>query len=301
MKPECYLDEAYEYFTAGKTNPAMHSLISGLAHSRNEMSGDEWKGHVAEVREHPALKTTRLCPFTNHAASRPFGYPGDAALIDHIYGYAHPVLSDLPKALYAYTIGASAPRAVRYRRHLLAHLVDKVLHEHDINACILALACGHLRELDVSRLISQIRPRQFVALDQDANSLAEVQRCFAPLGVSTERRNIKEIVVGATNYESLDLAYAAGLYDYLPTDAARRLTLNLFNMLAPEGILLTANFLPAIECVGYMEAAMDWWLTYRDEKDMLTLLAGIPESVIDSVQQYRDPDNNITFLEVRRR
>jgi len=41
---------------------------------------------------------------------------------------------------------------------------------------------------------------------------------------------------------------------------------------------------------------MDWWLIYRDEKDMLALLNGIRESKIESIRQYRDPDDDDTFL-----
>jgi len=296
-----FLDEAGADFNVGNCNRAMRTIISGLAVARKEMDGAAWRDYAVKAREHSALKTTRLCPFTNHAISRPFGYPGDAPLLDHIYGYARPVLSDLPRSLYAYTTGESACRAVRYRRHLLAHLIDRVLHERDEGASILAVACGHLRELDLSRLIEQITPERFVALDQDVNSLNEVGRCFAQYGVSTELGSVKDIIVGRTKFESIDLAYAAGLYDYLPTEAAQLLTSNLFGMLRPGGTLLTANFLPDIECVGFMEVAMDWWLIYRDENAMMELLAGIPDSAIDSVRQYRDPDNNITFLELRRR
>ncbi|MCX5539353.1 hypothetical protein M3A49_07560 [Paraburkholderia sp. CNPSo 3076] len=295
------MDEAEAHFDSGECNLAMHLLASGLEELRKEMSKSAWQRYVSEVRQHNALKTTLLCPFVSHAFSRPFGYPGDATLIDHIYGYVKPVLTGLPQSLYAYMTGASAPRSVRFRRHLLAHYVDKVLHERDIDANILSVGSGHLRELDVSRVISQVRPRRFLALDQDANSLAEVERCFMPFGVSTERRNIKDVIAGRLTYNNLDLVYAGGLYDYLPIKAARSLTLCLFSMLAPGGTLFVTNFLSDIPDAGFMEAAMDWWLIYREESEMLALLSGIAESNIALIQQYRDPDNNITFLEVRRR
>ncbi|MBP0639723.1 hypothetical protein [Cupriavidus sp. AcVe19-6a] len=300
MQTETFLEEADRYFNAGDCISAMRTINSGLASVRSAMHDEEWKDFVVTAREHPALKTTRLCPFTSHAARRPYGYPGDAALIDYIYGYVKPELDKLPRSIYAHTVGAAAPRAVRFRRHLLANLIDRVLHEQGTGASILAVACGHLRELDLSRLISQIRPQRFLALDQDENSLAEVDKCFAPFGVSTELRRIKDIVVGKVSYKPLDLAYAAGLYDYLDNETAQMLTRNLFNMLGPGGTLHIANFLPGIEDVGFMEVAMDWWLIYRDEKQMLALLEGIPDTAIGSVRQYRDPDNNITFLEVQR-
>lgn len=49
-----------------------------------------------------------------------------------------------------------------------------------------------------------------------------------------------------------------------------------------------------------MAVAMNWWLICLDERQMLALLSGIADSDIASIQQYRDPENNITFLEVRR-
>jgi extracellular factor (EF) 3-hydroxypalmitic acid methyl ester biosynthesis protein len=301
MQTVDFLSQAEDFFKAGKANSAMRSIFCGLAEKRKELSGDAWKGFVAQARKHPALKTALLCPLTYHAATRPAGYPGDAGLIDHIYGYAKPEVDKLTQSIYAYTTGAPASRAVRFRRHILASLVDKTLHEKDSDTNILAVACGHLRELDASRNLSHVRPNRFIALDQDANSLAEVERCFGKFGVTIEKRNIKNIVVGRSTYEGLDLVYSAGLYDYLSAEVAQRLTYNLFNMLAPKSTLLTANFLPNIQDVGFMEAAMDWWLIYRDEKDMLALLTGIPESEIESIRQYRDPDDNITFLEVRKK
>ncbi|MHB9839704.1 methyltransferase domain-containing protein [Paraburkholderia terrae] len=301
MRSQNFLEEADAYFHAGKCNSAMHLLASGFAAVRNDMANADWKQYVSEVRQHDVMKTTRLCPFINHAISRPFGYPGDATLIDHIYGYQKPSLTGLPKSLYACMTGASAPRSVRFRRQVLAHYIDKVLHEREGDANILAVGCGHLRELDLSRVVTQVRPHRFLALDQDANSLAEVERCFSSFGVSLDRRNIRDIVSGQVTYDRLDLAYAAGLYDYLTVEAARALTLRLFHMLAPGGTLFIANFLTGIPDAGFMEVAMDWWLIYRDEKEMLALLSGIADSDIASIQQYRDPDNNITFLEVRRR
>lgn len=94
----------------------------------------------------------------------------------------------------------------------------------------------------MSRVVTQVRPDRFWAVDQDANSLAEVERCFGSLRVCLDRRNIRDIVSGQVTYDRLGLAYAAGLYDYLTAEAAQALTLRLFNMLAPGGTLLIANF-----------------------------------------------------------
>ena len=71
-------------------------------------------------------------------------------------------------------------------------------------------------------------------------------------------------------------------------------------MLAPQGTLVIANFLPQISGAGYMEAVMDWWLIYRNEEDMKKLIIDLPINEIESIKQYRDPDDNITFLEIKK-
>jgi hypothetical protein len=292
------IDSAKKLFDLGRTNDGLKMLFEGLSAKRHESSELDWRNYVSSMREHPMLQMMYLCPFTHHAKSRPFGYPGDATLIDYIYGYKRPTLLGAARKIYGFNISSPATRAVRYRRGILAQLVDTTLHEEGEDASILAVACGHLRELDLSCSISQVRPMHFWALDQDPVSLGEVERCFGGYGVSAVKKRIKDLIVGRTRFDDVNLIYAAGLYDYLPTDVARMLTERLFSMLAHGGKLTIANFLPGIYDVGYMEAVMDWWLIYRDEQAMLDLTVNIPSDAILNIRQYHDPDDNITFLEI---
>lgn len=71
-------------------------------------------------------------------------------------------------------------------------------------------------------------------------------------------------------------------------------------MLQPTGRLLHANFAPDIHGVGYMEAAMDWWLTYRDAHDTKAPADDINASQISAVKQYTDPDRNIHFVDLQK-
>ena len=49
-----------------------------------------------------------------------------------------------------------------------------------------------------------------------------------------------------------------------------------------------------------MCAVMDWWLIYRAEVDMQSLLDQISTAELGKVRLYRDPDEQILFLEVVR-
>ena len=86
MKNISFLNESQEHFHTGDGVKAMRAMVDGLGRIRRENSTTSWRAYINSISEHHVLKTALLCPFTRHAASRPFGYPGDATLIDHIYG-----------------------------------------------------------------------------------------------------------------------------------------------------------------------------------------------------------------------
>ncbi len=74
----------------------------------------------------------------------------------------------------------------------------------------------------------------------------------------------------------------------------------MFAMLRSGGRLLVANFAPNLPDIGYLETAMDWQLIYRDEAAMEALTVEIPDSAIKDRHLFRDPHNNIVFLEIER-
>jgi hypothetical protein len=98
--------------------------------------------------------------------------------------------------------------------------------------------------------------------------------------------------------QQFDLIYAAGLYDYLPTPFARKLTSLLFNRLAQGGVFFCANFLPGIRGSGYMESFMGWNLIYRTEIDMLELIEDIPAGQLDEATVVEESEANIVFLTI---
>ena len=83
-----------------------------------------------------------------------------------------------------------------------------------------------------------------------------------------------------------DFAYAAGLYDYLNDKVAVRLLRALFESLKPGGKVWVANFMPRIADRAYMEAIMDWWLIYRDKRQMMDLVADLPAEEVESVRTF---------------
>jgi hypothetical protein len=184
--------------------------------------------------------------------------------------------------------------SVRYRRQLIAKLIDRVAG--DGGTSVLALAAGHLREVECSRAVREGRIRNFVAFDQDQASLGVVARDYAHLGVRTVPGSVRQILAGKVDPGQFDFVYAAGLFDYLNAPVAAAFTRRMFDMTRPGGLMLIPNFLPGVKDRGYMESFMDWHLIYRNHADMAALASSLPQDAVADCRVFDDNHDAITFL-----
>lgn len=267
-----FLDRLSEELRTGGTDTtsAMDRLSDGLWWFRRDQPSI-WSGWATEAVRHPVSQSVHQDPFTYRSFEKPRGYAGDAALLDLIYydqGFRGPGdVTELGGRIYWRNRNAPAPNAVRERRNHLAELIDRTSLRLD-QARVLSVACGHLREGLLSSGLAARRIGRLVALDHDAESLAEVARSFHPASrVEPIQQTMRALLVSGLDHGldsgRFDCIYAAGLYDYLETPVAIRLTTALFHLLAPGGRLVLANFAPDIVDAGYMETYMGWRLIYR--------------------------------------
>jgi hypothetical protein len=75
----------------------------------------------------------------------------------------------------------------------------------------------------------------------------------------------------------------------------------MFDMVAPGGRLLVANFAPTLPENGYMETLMNWKLIYRNPKEMGVLDDEITSDAWKSRRLFWDEHENIIFLELIKR
>jgi SAM-dependent methyltransferase len=283
------LDRATVRLHDYEVQPALDGLGADLRAIHAAVEPAQWRALASTVDEsHPLAELLWQDPMTDRARRRPRGYAGDAALIDLIYADVElPPVTSLGAAVYGHLTQSTTARAVRSRRQTMAGILDDMAP-----ARVLSVACGHLREA---------RPRpgvEFVALDQDAQSLAVVAR--EQPTVRTVCARVSALVSGALAFDQLDLIYSTGLYDYLSARAAGRLTQRLFSCLRPGGRLVIANFLPGLPETPYMELFMDWWLIYRDDVDLLQLAGAVPAAELADARVFHEPHGRIAFLELTR-
>ena len=298
------LDKVSEDFrqSPNSAGPAMFELQSELAAVKQKTTPEVWKEIQSLCLAHPVSKIFHQDPFTGHCFRKPRGYAGDAELLDYLYGItdAPPGTSPIGRSIFHHMMEQQGALSVRSRGRILAQVIDEVA-ERRKSPRILSIACGHLREGIHSQALMGGRVGEFIALDQDTDSLAHVARAYAGTGVKTVNGSVKALLGEKIWFEGFDLVYAAGLYDYLSERVAVRLTRMMFDMLAPGGRLLVANFAPTLPEVGYMETFMDWKLIYRTAEEMARLSGDISGDEWKSNRLFWDEPENIVFLDIVKR
>ncbi|HJZ99231.1 MAG TPA: class I SAM-dependent methyltransferase [Candidatus Solibacter sp.] len=287
--------------------PTLVDDIAGLLlRHRGSVRWEEWREFAtATFRAHNLFPTLQSDPYASYSFRKPRGYPGDAVLMDFIYGdgssgAALESSSELGRSIFQQISQNPAFPAIQGRRDLLARRIETACQENP-TCRILCVACGHLREGGALRKSEMPKPARFVALDQDEESLALVASQHDQSGVECVRESAMRLLSNHFDIGEFDLIYSAGLYDYLSDEFSTRLIQALVRRLAPGGTLLVANMLPDIPACGYMEAVMDWWLIYRTPEQMAEM--GRQVAAVSDVRWrvFTDDLQHIVYLEIGRK
>lgn len=275
-------------------------MLRGELHSA--MANPElWEQSRMAVESNASLLASlSKCPYIQRARAKPRGYAGDAVMMDYLYGLFSPDLlkglDAVGEEIFRTTTNSAAAGAVRYRRRLISNAIDFACQVPEQN--VLSVACGHLREAECSLAVNAQQFGNFYALDHDSESLQVVAESYGHLGVTPVRSSVARILAGKPTPEMptdlpLHFIYSAGLYDYLDEPTAAALTAKLAGMLAPQGRILLANFLPSHKDVGFMEAVMDWHLIYRTPSELESVVqrAGL---VLENT--HVDPSGSIVYV-----
>lgn len=268
-----------------------------LTQLRLNQSNDYWNQVVRpHCNAHPLVDIYVQDPYTRRAREKPRGYAGDAVMLDFVYSRTPPAgTSPVGVQTFEMTPGSLAAEGVRWRAEFLAREIDEVADRFGC-ARVFALAAGHLRELRHSKAFAEGRIEQVVAMDQDAESLAVVASEYAGSVVITQLGSVRGILKGEVSLHGFHLAYAAGLYDYLPEPQAQALSARLFDMLAPGGKLIVPNFLASNHGRGYMESFMDWHLIVRDREQIERLDSRGGGGI--TRRYFEDPFGVVGYLEL---
>jgi hypothetical protein len=292
----------------------LHFKSKGLDPRTRELA----RGYASSM----LMPVLRACPCQRRAFEKPLGYAGDYRMMELLFARDSSGEGLFGRFMHSVTQDFTLVRAVVGREVVMRRAVAEALVSGGEGAVrVLALAAGPAIEL--RRLLEDAppldRPVQLILLDHDPDAhetahrhltrlLVERHRGMLPVSVECLHFSVRQIIrpqsseereIVANTLADLDLAYAAGLYDYLSELVAVRLTQTLYSRLRPGGRLLLGNLVEAPDTCWMMDYVWDWPLVYRTDEAMLRLAQGLTPAP-SSVRIVRDATEHCLFLDVRR-
>ena len=291
------LNQALDRFCAAPSPDTIDWLASRLGEIFDLAVADE---HLpvfkAICKSHPLAQLVLEDPYTRRAVEKPRGYAGDAVMLDYIYRPQPISGSAIGLAMHCATTGLSNAKSILWRRNYLARQIIGAM-ERMSPTKIIAVACGHMRELDMVGIPEKREALEITAVDLDQASLRECMQSYP--GVDIRPLHSSAVTIRRAKLpEDFHLVYCAGLFDYLNEATSEFLVAQLYRQLQPSGLLCVANFTPQNHGRGFMEGFMDWSLVLRTEQDLARIAKNAAPECAHSV--FRDPYSNIAYLEMRK-
>jgi hypothetical protein len=187
-----------------------------------------------------------VCGTARHALTRPFGYPGDYAILELAYDQRPHATSRTAAGRYSDAWFASAPlaQAVTARKDLLSSVLEERALAATRPLRILSIAAGAARELremspaalqnvEATLVDRDPRPLEFARISLDA--VAPDHRVRTVIGDAIAGG---DVVDAAGSDGPFDIIYSFGLFDYLSDDFLLHTVRNFLPLLAEGGQLI---------------------------------------------------------------
>lgn len=290
-------DEVLHLARQGGPEPHDYAALNRLI----RQTGDEIRAGIASAEE---VKQTidRLTDIhfsgTLQAAARrkTRGYSGDFEIIDAIYGTQVTRDPDLRRWDLFFQAQA-APCAVRNRKaHFLRLLADLPQSPDGNRLRVLNVGSGPGRDLREWFLSQPTVPVFFDCVEMDAQAIDHASRLCRPFLQHIEFYH--ENVLRYVPSRGYDLAWSAGLFDYLNDRVFVRLLKALLAVVRPGGRVVVGNFSEFNPSRDYMEIFGDWHLQHRSAEH-LTALARQAGAAPAQCTVSWEPEGVNLFLEIQ--
>lgn len=249
-------------------------------------------------------------PIWRRSFEKPRGFPGDFEIMNYVYAWRAEGKTTYGRLVHR--LGLDVAECIATRMVLVQHTIAALVKEKagDEPVRIGNLGCGPAQEI-VNYLKQETLPGkvEFTLLDQDHEALAcahgRIYRELGKLGNQVTVKCLNASFVQMSRAGALfkklppqDMIYSIGLVDYFAQRRARALVADLFDHLAPGGLLMIGNMKATpTGNLWPMEFIADWSLTYRSEAEMFDLAAGLDCA---SIELKGEPTGRVHFICLRR-
>ncbi len=293
--------------------PAIASLFERFEEVSTHIDADLLLAHRAFGKRqlHPLLLAS---PFVYRTFHKPLGYAGDYEMVNMMFRDPYEGGSLFAKMVNAYSLQL-APiighrNRIAYLQDRLAAETRRVLLRHR-PASVFNLGCGPVHEIQWFLKDPLSEEVQFTLADFDDETLAHASGVLTDLKrkyhrgtpIQFVKRSVHHMlkqadrVIPQPGEEQYDLVYCAGLFDYLSDRVCAKLADILYDMLAPEGLLIVTN-VDMHPATNEMECFLEWHLAHRNTEQLLALAPR--KAARESVSVAREATGVNVLMEIRK-
>lgn len=213
----------------------------------------------------------------SHSLNKPYGYPGDFAILEHVY--ENKVHSNSQGALGGlvdkWSINLPLPTAVSARKDVLNHYLTATIKNFNGKTSVLSVGCGAARE--VRELPSNaLKKLDLTLLDLDSTG---IDYAINVLESTPETLSVKKVIADAIVDDLLiklpnqqfDIVYSFGIVDYLTDRHAIPLINNMKKVTNKTGKLLFCIKDASKYDGTFYDIFLDWRFVKRTHQDGLAL------------------------------
>ena len=258
-----------------------------------------------------------LCsPFTYRTFHKPLGYAGDYEMVNMMMRDSFEGGSLFARAINDAFLETPPVHAHRNRIDYLCDMIRGEVRrkaETGQKTRILNLGCGPAHEVqhflaheDLSDLCAfNLLDFNTETIRHTEGRLTELLRQHGRVGsVNFLERSVQELIRQDHRgdpdlpWESFDVVYCAGLFDYLSQRVCKKLVDVYSRLLRPGGLLVVTNVSMANPDKAWMEYILEWNLIYRDKEGMREL---VPGSTVPLQAEVKEDATGVNyFLEIRK-
>ncbi len=240
--------------------------------------------------------------YCRYSYDKPRGYAGDFKNLEMIWfaiteGGSHRYLgiTELGKLISSLTFRMENPQATVDRVNCIR---EKLINSGKRIASIGCGSCIELWKLDKNIL----KNKDIFLLDQDELALECVKGKLQKNTINNTKivkENILKFIIKIREnnlFGQRDFIYLVGLLDYFSVKSARKIIKALWGKLYSGGKLFFTNAHIDNPTKLWMEYVGEWYLNYKDEQDMYTIIDGLDS--VEKVYLNKDHHNVYQYLEI---
>jgi extracellular factor (EF) 3-hydroxypalmitic acid methyl ester biosynthesis protein len=292
--------------------PSIDSLFKRFEEIADKVSDDLLPFHrtYAKRQLHPQV----LCsPFAYRTYHKPLGYAGDYETVNMILREPLEGSSMFAKTINLWLLRQPSAEAHRNRiKYLTRKLVEETrrIAQQGSIAQIFSVGCGPAGEVKSFLIHEELSNQARVTLldfnDETLQHTAKVldeakQQSRRSTEIEMVKKSVHQILKEIGKQPSdkkYDFIYCAGLFDYLSDRVCKRLMNILYDMLAPNGLLLATNVHASNPNRNSMDFFLEWHIVHRNRAQLEQLKPDLaPEGSFCEKQESTGVN---IFIEVRK-